>query len=155
MMSIISNSKERKRFMRFAVVGVIGFLVDFGTFNLLTGLFGVRGVFAQVISFIAAIASNFTWNRLWTYPDSRSKKIPKQLIQFITVSAIGLAIRTPIFILMERPMSSFFRNFSYNLGLPESIGQFLAYNAALGVAVVVVMMWNFFVNRYWTYNDVR
>jgi putative flippase GtrA len=154
MISIILNSKERSRFMRFAVVGVIGFLVDFGTFNLLTGLFGVRGVLAQVISFIAAIASNFTWNRLWTYPDSRSKKVPKQLIQFIMVSAIGLAIRTPIFVLMERPMSDLFRNFTANLGLPEATAQFLAYNSALGVAVVVVMMWNFFVNRYWTYNDV-
>jgi putative flippase GtrA len=25
----------------------------------------------------------------------------------------------------------------------------------LAVAVVIVMLWNFFVNRYWTYNDVQ
>lgn len=154
MMSMISNSKERSRFMRFAVVGVIGFLVDFGTFNLLTGLFAVAAVIAQVISFIAAVASNFTWNRLWTYPDSRSKKIPRQLVQFLMVSAIGLAIRTPIFVLVERPMANLARSLVANFRLPESTAQFLAYNAALAVAVLVVMMWNFFVNRYWTYNDV-
>jgi len=28
-------------------------------------------------------------------------------------------------------------------------------NLALMLAVVVVMFWNFFVNRYWTYNDVN
>jgi putative flippase GtrA len=26
--------------------------------------------------------------------------------------------------------------------------------AALATAVLVVLLWNFFVNRYWTYNDV-
>jgi putative flippase GtrA len=155
MMSIITNSKERGRFMRFAVVGVVGFLVDFGTFNLLTGLFAVAGVIAQVVSFVAAVVSNFTWNRLWTYPDSRSKRIRRQLIQFIVVSAIGLAIRTPIFILAERPLSVLFRTLTANIHiLPESTSRFLAYNASLIVAVGVVMMWNFFVNRYWTYNDV-
>jgi putative flippase GtrA len=156
MMTIITNSKERGRFMRFAVVGVIGFLVDFGTFNLLTAVFAMAGVIAQIFSFLAAVASNFTWNRLWTYPDSRSKKVPRQLIQFIVVSAIGLAIRTPIFVLAERPLSTLFRSLTETIHfLPESTSQFLAYNASLIVAVGVVMMWNFFVNRYWTYNDVR
>jgi putative flippase GtrA len=32
---------------------------------------------------------------------------------------------------------------------------FLAKNLTLAVAVGVVMLWNFFVNRYWTYNDVK
>jgi putative flippase GtrA len=32
--------------------------------------------------------------------------------------------------------------------------EFLAKNCTLAVAVGVVMLWNFFVNRYWTYNDV-
>ena len=31
----------------------------------------------------------------------------------------------------------------------------LGENAALAVSVVVVMFWNFFANRYWTYNDVE
>jgi putative flippase GtrA len=30
----------------------------------------------------------------------------------------------------------------------------LAKNFTLAVAVLVVMFWNFFVNRYWTYSDV-
>jgi putative flippase GtrA len=32
--------------------------------------------------------------------------------------------------------------------------EFLAKNITLAIAVIVVMFWNFFVNRYWTYNDV-
>jgi putative flippase GtrA len=30
----------------------------------------------------------------------------------------------------------------------------LAHNLALAGAVIVVMFWNFFINRYWTYSDV-
>ena len=31
----------------------------------------------------------------------------------------------------------------------------LGYTFALGVAVVVVLFWNFLINRIWTYNDVQ
>jgi putative flippase GtrA len=29
-----------------------------------------------------------------------------------------------------------------------------AKNVTLAIAVGIVMLWNFFINRYWTYNDV-
>jgi putative flippase GtrA len=31
----------------------------------------------------------------------------------------------------------------------------LGKNLTLAIAVSVVMLWNFFINRYWTYNDVN
>lgn len=148
---ILTDHKERARFMRFLVVGGIGFLVDFGTFNLLTSVFQVEAVLSTVFSFIAAIISNFIWNRYWTYPDSRSKRIYRQLIEFSAVSATGLLIRTPIFALVEKPMRRIFETLS--LPIPLS-SEFLGHNAALAAAVIVVMFWNFFVNRYWTYADV-
>jgi putative flippase GtrA len=153
---IIKNPKERSRFLRFAVVGAIGAVVDFGTFNLLNGLLGIAAVVAQSLSFGAAVASNFTWNRFWTYPDSRTKAVSSQLGQFFIVSIVGLAIRTPIFIIMERPLTSLFRMLGLQLRfVPGSTSQFLGHNAALAVAILVVMMWNFYINRRWTYNDVE
>jgi putative flippase GtrA len=155
MISMISNPKERSRFMRFAMVGVIGAVVDFGTFNILNSLLRLMPVVAQGFSFLAAVFSNFIWNRYWTYPDSRSKKISKQLIQFALVSTIGLLIRTPIFIFTEIPLTRFFTWMSVNYRLiPISWAQFLGHNGALALAVLVVMMWNFLVNRTWTYNDI-
>ena len=32
--------------------------------------------------------------------------------------------------------------------------EFVARNLTLAVAVGIVLLWNFFGNRYWTYNDV-
>ena len=151
---LLRNDRERERFLRFAVVGIIGGGVDFGTFNLLTTAFDVPAVWASVLSFSAAIVSNFTWNRYWTYPDSRSKSFSQQLTQFSVISIIGLAIRTPLFAILESPLRNLFASFA----LPE-IGfidaTFLGHNIALAIAVITVMFWNFFVNRYWTYSDVE
>ena len=48
---------------------------------------------ANSIAFILAVCSNFIWNRVWTYPDSRSYSVRRQLTQFAIVSVIGLLIR--------------------------------------------------------------
>lgn len=154
MTAILNNRRERARFMRFALVGVIGAIVDFGTFNLLTAVFKMPAVLASVCSFGAAIISNFTWNRYWTYPDSRSKRVSQQMIQYALISLIGLLIRTPLFALLEKPLRDLFASAQIPF-FSASNPDFLGHNLALAVAVGVVMFWNFFVNRYWTYGDVE
>ena len=151
--SILTNPQERTRFLRFAFVGLVGAVVDFGTFNLLSSALGVSAVLASVFSFIAAILSNFTWNRYWTYPDSRTKPVTQQLVQFSVVSVLGLIIRTPIIALLEPPLERSFESATLlpiGFVTPKLLGE----NLALAVAVIIVMFWNFFINRYWTYSDV-
>ncbi len=149
---ILTNAKERTRFIRFIVVGTVGAVVDFGTFNLLIAVFDVPEVWAQVVSFTVAVFSNFIWNRYWTYPDSRSKSVKRQLSEFFIVNTIGVGIRTPIFAWLKDPLPNLFTD------LPAWVpfdAEFLGYNMALAIAVGVVLFWNFFVNRYWTYADVE
>ncbi len=170
------NPKEAKRFVKFAVVGTIGFIVDFGIFNLMINPFvawlqpemglhkaladfnltvpqitGLAPTFAGTISFIAAILSNFMWNRYWTYPDSRSKSVRRQLVQFILVSVAGILIRAPILTFTHRPFTQLVETVPLLVPYAVRLGK----NMALMLAVGVVMFWNFFVNRYWTYNDVQ
>ncbi len=148
---ILANKKERKRFLRFLLVGVIGAIVDFGTFNLLTNLTSIQPVIASMISFSAAVTSNFLWNRYWTYPDSRTKHVGHQMLQFFLVNFIGLGIRTPLFAFLEPIMIKLAEKYADQLPLTSiSIG----HNLSLAVAVGVVLLWNFFANRYWTYSDV-
>lgn len=151
---ILSNTKERTRFIRFAIVGAIGAVIDFGVFNLLTNfvdIFKTNAVWASVISFILAVISNFTWNRIWTYPDSRNKSFSRQLTQFVVVSVIGLLIRTPLFAWLEKILIDFFTG-RWNFEPLTPV--FVAHNTALAIVILVIMLWNFFANRYWTYNDV-
>jgi putative flippase GtrA len=133
------------------VVGLIGAVVDFGIMNLFSKLFGMPLVWAGTISFACAILSNFFWNRHWTYPDSRTRPIARQMVMFFIVNVAGLAIRLPILHFLEPPMRGLFDRLALNISLsPEFLGK----NFTLAVAVGVVMLWNFFINRYWTYNDV-
>ena len=151
--SFLTNPQERTRFFRFLFVGAFGAVVDFGIFNLLILLFNMLAVIASGVSFVSAIISNFLWNRYWTYPDSRSKPIRAQIAQFALVSGMGLIIRIPLFAVLEPHMITLSGQiFPPSFPLPPT---FVGHNTALAVSVLVVMMWNFFANRFWTYNDVK
>lgn len=148
----MNDQKERSRFLKFAAVGALGSVIDFGVMNLLTRAFSMRLVYAGTISFICAVINNFTGNRYWTYPESRSRHILHQLVMFFIVNIAGIAIRIPILHFVEPPMENFVRGARWLSSVsPETIAK----NATLGIAIAIVMLWNFFVNRYWTYNDVE
>lgn len=162
----LSNSREMVRFVKFSVVGAIGFVIDFGAFNILNALGWLQRIeislplvrqpltgvgVANMISFTLAVISNFLWNRYWTYPDSRSKPIVGQFVSFYAINVVGLVIRTPILEGLRGPFANLLRG---QLGLAADVAVFLGNNLALAVGVVIVLFWNFFVNRYITYSDV-
>ena len=152
---ILKDPVERTRFLRFALVGTIGALVDFATFNLLIKFLPIDPVFANVVSFSVAVISNFTWNRYWTYPDSRSKSLSRQLTEFAVVNILGVGIRTPIFAFLSIYLINIISKQAFLLSVPTVTPEILGNNLALAVAIIFVMFWNFFINRYWTYNDVK
>ncbi len=149
---ILSDDKERVRFLKFAMVGALGSVLDIGVANILTHLLDMRLVYAGSVSFICAVFSNFTLNRYWTYPDSRSRPLIHQLGMFALVNSIGIAIRIPILHFVEPIMTD---QFEAVVHLSSAAAESLAKNATLVSAIGVVMLWNFFVNRYWTYNDIE
>lgn len=144
--------REIGRFLKFSVVGVIGAVVDFGAFNLLTLLAHLPGIPSSAVSFAAAVTSNFLWNRYWTYPDSRAKPVRRQATQFALVNLAGLAIRTPIYAAGESLLVRALQHQTLPFSLDPTQ---TARNLALAIAVVIVLFWNYGVNRLWTYSDVR
>ncbi len=147
------QAKEVERFIKFSIVGAIGAVVDFGTGNLLLHILRPTGfgiTLVSAVAFTAAVTSNFIWNRYWTYPDSRSKRLAPQLAQFFAVNVMGLGIRLVILNLTREPLGSL----GMRLLGPDNDPVLLGYNLATALAIGIVMFWNFFVNRYWTYNDV-
>lgn len=145
------SSKERKRFVKFALVGTLGALIDFGVMNLLSHFTNMSLVYAGTISFICAVISNFIWNRIWTYPESRSRPLINQLGMFFLVNLAGVVIRIPTLHYLEPPVLHFFESALHS---SYRAAEFYAKNLTLASAVGIVMIWNFFVNRYWTYNDI-
>ncbi len=150
MKNLITNPEERIRFVRFSIVGAIGTVVDFAAYNFLNLIIGLTPVLSQAFSFALAVINNFTWNRHWTYPDSRSKVLHHQMAQFGLINVIGLVIRTPIIGGLERPFGILIGR----LGFRPDAATIAGHNIALAIAIGIVMLWNYFANRYWTYNDV-
>jgi len=153
----LTKKKELVRFIKFSVVGTIGAVVDFGTLYLLHVLLGLPIVLANTCSFTAAVLSNFTWNRYWTYPDSRSKPVRTQLLQFFIVNVVGWGINTGILLLLRYPCVALTGNVTgtLTLSLSDEMLYKVGYNLAKAIATGVVLFWNFGINRLWTYSDVK
>ena len=150
-MSLLNSKQERIRFLKFAFVGVTGTIVDFGIMNLMRLVVGVPLIWAQAISFSVAVVNNFLWNRYWTYPDSRSKAPHRQLLQFVLINMVGIIVRTPLVTWFDKVILSLLDKNSISLPLDNYV---ISQNLALAGAVAIVLLWNFFANRYWTYSDV-
>ena len=148
-----SHPKEFSRFIKFSIVGAAGAAIDFTLLNLSLYLIEhglgwnllpqINGnlLLANTISVSAAILSNFTWNRLWTFPESRGRKKRRQLPQFVMVNIIGLVINNVIVVGVDALLAPY-------------VGEPWSYNIAKAVAIGVVLFWNFGANRLWTYRGL-
>jgi putative flippase GtrA len=83
-------------FVRFSLVGALGFVINFTILTLLYKVLGMQLFVAQLISGEIALFSNFHLHHTWTYKRHQvTKSIPTLLIQFHLTSwmaIIGTAI---------------------------------------------------------------
>jgi len=136
------KTKELERFARFLTVGALGTFLDFGLLSLLKA-FAFPTLLANGLSFSTGVANNFTLNRLWTFAEAKSSDWRRQLMQFLLVSLVGLALNNAIVLWLETPLGQL-------LGQPK-----YGYLPAKVIATGVVVFWNYFANRTWTFNVIR
>jgi putative flippase GtrA len=134
--------RELMRFLKFATVGAIGMVVDLTVLNFMHKVVGLPLLVSNTISFSTAVVSNFTWNRLWTFPESRQRPLVPQLAQFALVNVVGLAINNAVLWVVYSLISGF---------IPDPWN----YNLAKILAIGVVLFWNYGVNRLWTYRGIE
>lgn len=144
-----NHKKELKRFVRFGIVGIIGSVIDFGFLNLFTIVFKMPYVLSSVFSFSLAVINNFLLNRFWTFAASKKDPLLGQLVQFGIVSVIGLLIRTPLLAWLEKVLVPLAGKLTPNLLTPTIVG----HNVGLAIGIGVVMLWNYFANRFWTFKN--
>ncbi|MBI3912987.1 MAG: GtrA family protein [Chloroflexi bacterium] len=139
---VATHQIELTRFLKFATVGALGAMVDFSVLNFLILSGGWSKFFANLVSVACAILSNFTWNRVWTYPESRDHALHISFGKFALVNLVGLGINQIVFLATDAFI--FDPLFEHPLD----------YNLAKGSAIFVVLFWNFVANRLWTYRDI-
>lgn len=147
-----------RQFLKFATVGAMNTAIDwslafFLTFYtplprvLGTGLVSLTGVpirpevaavwLTKLLSSGTATINSFIWNRRWTFRVRGKQARARQFAKFVTVNVIGMLLNSTITTLLLRPF------------LPEPPR--IAFLACQATATALVLFWNFFANKYWTF----
>jgi putative flippase GtrA len=133
-------SDEQMRFFKFALVGGLGTLLDFSLLTALK-LIGWPTLLANSLSFTAGLLNNFTLNRLWTFRQDAQEGWQRQLLQFSLVSLVGLALNNLILLGLEGAFAAWMADATW------------AYIPAKLAATGLVLFWNYFANRHWTFRQ--
>jgi dolichol-phosphate mannosyltransferase len=119
------------QFVRFALVGASGYVVNIGVFALAVHALHVHYRLAAAAGFLVAVSSNFVWNRRWTFAAHAGRRA-HQAVRFLVVSVgaflLGLALLSA---LVDWA------------GLPSVLAQ--------AVSIVAAMPLSFMANRLWTF----
>ena len=84
------RSRTLLQFLRFGVVGTVGFLVD--TAVLYAGLalgLGLSG--GRAVSYLAAASATFALNRAWTFRGQGEGAVARQWALFVVLNLVGFA----------------------------------------------------------------
>jgi putative flippase GtrA len=114
---------------KFCVVGAIGYGINLAVY---AGLIhaGVHFLIAATCSFLVAVTSNYTWNRLWTFRDRRGG-VAVQGMRFLIVSVASLGANLLVLDAL------------ITIGAGKLVGQ--------AIAIVLVTPLNFIGNKLWSF----
>ena len=117
---------------RFCTVGASGYVVNLAVYTLLLRGADVHYLLAATGSFLVAVTSNYTWNRLWTFRRERGH-VGYQGLRFLVVSTIALVANLLILYALVR------------LGVDKLPAQ--------AIAIVLVTPLNFVGNKLWSFGE--
>jgi putative flippase GtrA len=119
---------------KFCVVGAVGYLINLAVYDTLLHK-GLHYLVAATCSFLVAVTSNYTWNRIWTFREHRGH-VGVQGMRFFAVSLAALGANLVVLHLL----------ITYG-GLGKLLAQ--------AVAIVGVTPLNFVGNKLWSFRRAR
>ncbi len=124
-------SPDAHRVAKFAVVGVGNTMVTFISYAILLAL-GVNYLVAGPIAWTLGLLNGYTWNRIWTF--DRASHHYLLMGRYFAVGLVGLGLNT---LLLALEIEAF--------GVGKIIGEI--------VALPVVVLATFLLNRRWVFGD--
>lgn len=133
---------ERQRFLRFAVVGASGVLVNFAFLTIglwaFSGLGTGREAAASGLGIVASIITNFLLNDVWTWGDRKKGTRKRDVAWRLSTYAVGAGIAAAL----QFGIAALFRSL---LGAHVYLAQ------AVGIAVGTVV--NYLINNHVVFKD--
>lgn len=122
-----------QQILKFGVVGVLAFLIDYGLLMLLSQAFGMDPVLSAGISFCVSVVFNYLASMKYVFTHREDMSRQREFVIFIVLSVIGLGINE---LCMLAGVSA----------LGDSA---LAVTVTKMFATAVVMVWNFVSRKKW------
>ncbi len=82
--------------MKFGVVGVIAFVIDYGVMIFLTEVFGLNPVISATVSFTVSVIFNYLASMRYVFSHREGMSRTREFVIFIILSVIGLVINDAI-----------------------------------------------------------
>ncbi len=120
-------------FVRFAVVGGVGTLLNLFVLYVLTEKHRVYYLVSAIAAFIAAATSNFIFNKIWTFQERLMDQMLEKYLTFFLVSVSALGV-----------------NLAFLFILTEYVHLYYIFSQALAIGVALII--NFLGNKIWTFN---
>lgn len=128
-----------KQFLKFGIVGIIAFFIDFGVMVLLKELCGFDPIIAAAISFTISVIFNYFASMRYVFTHRDDLTPQKEFTIFVILSVIGLLINELCMWLGQIAFTGM--GFDYEHGSYYMIVKIFA--------TAVVMLWNFFSRKKW------
>lgn len=112
------------QFMKFGIVGVIAFVIDYGFMVLLTEVFGVPYLISTTVSFIISVVFNYFASMRFVFKRKDDMSRRREFVIFVVLSVIGLVINDVFMWLMVDFL-------------------FIDYRISKIVVTFIVAVWNF------------
>ncbi len=134
-----------RQFIKFGIVGASSTIINFAVLNFaLIGLHFkdiANGRYASAtLAFLVSVVNGYVWNKRWTFKEAQAKAVHTQFTQFALVNLVGLALDLLLIRLISVPLET---RFGFSLVVATNIAQLFATG--------IVVFWNFFANRFWTF----
>lgn len=81
-----------RQFMKFGVVGLIAFVIDYGLMVALTELAGINYLVSATISFTVSVVFNYVASMRYVFTHKEGLSRRREFIIFVVLSVIGLGL---------------------------------------------------------------
>lgn len=85
-------AKIVQQFMKFGVVGVIAFVIDYGLMVFLTEVFGINYLISATISFCVSTVFNYFASMRYVFRHKEGMSRHREFVIFVALSVVGLLL---------------------------------------------------------------
>lgn len=129
-----------RQLVKFAIVGTSSTIVNFAMLNVMLIALHQNKYLAVTVAFLVSVVNGYIWNKRWTFRGAPVKAVHAQFTQFLLVNLVSWGLDLLFVRLISVPLEN-----------DLHVSMVKATNLAQLVATGVLVFWNFFANRLWTF----